>query len=123
MARPKDADLLREAEELQRLLLVMASTHPVAAQRLAIDFQDSQLEYRAGRLVIGDYCAELTEIRRRLAQHFATLPGDAGDDYSIPLPEKGEKAAARFVRDAAPTPTGTKRTSASTPVRKPSLYT
>ncbi len=122
MARPKDADLLREAEELQRMLLVMASTHPVAAQRLAIDFQDSQLEYRAGRLVISDYCAELKEIRRRLAQHFSSLPG-AGDDFSIPLPPKSEKAAAPFVRDAAPTPTSPKRPSANTSVRKPSLYT
>jgi hypothetical protein len=122
MARPRDADLLREAEELQRLLLVMARTHPAAAQRLAIDFQDTQLEYRAGRLVVQDYCAELTEIRRRLAQHFAALPGGATDDYAIPLPPKGEKLAARFVRDAPPAASSPKRASASTPVRKPSLY-
>ncbi len=123
MARPKDADLLREAGELQRLLLVMASTHPVAAQRLAIDFQDSQLEYRAGRLVMSDYCAELAEIRRRLAQHFSSLPGDAGDAYSIPLPPKSEKPATRFTREVPPAPTGAKRAPAASPSRKPSLYT
>ncbi len=120
MARPKDADLQREAEEVQRLLLVMASTHPVAAQRLAIDFQDSQLEYRAGRLVMSDYCAELAEIRRRLAQHFSSLPGDA---YSIPLPPKSEKPATRFTREVPPAPTGAKRAPAGSPSRKPSLYT